>query len=128
MSIMLSAVWSDGIRWLSVGVREMSCEEFAVVNWKFFSVQWSLSSAARQSKMRLLTLIFTKLTDVSRPQSDFTSLLWMLFHICAAMYKNVLVFSGRIIVRLVSLVETLILLYSGYGQRNFIILKISETQ
>ena len=78
--------------------------------------------------MRLLTLIFNKLTDVSRPQSDFTTLLWMVFHICAAMYKNVLVFSGRIMVRLLSLVETLMLLYSGYGQRNLMILKISDTQ
>ena len=78
--------------------------------------------------MRFLTLILTKLTDVSRPQSDFTILFWMLFHNCAATYKNVLVFSGRMIVRLVSLEETLILLYIWYGQRNFIILKISDMQ
>ena len=87
ISTMVSEV---GYSAVVVVTEKMSCDKILVGSWKFSSIQWSLSPAAWQSKISLLTLTFTKLTDVSRPLSDFTICLWMLFHICAATYKNVL--------------------------------------
>ena len=77
ISTMVSEVGYSAV----VVVTEMSCDKILVGSWKFSSIQWSLSPAAWQSKISLLTLTFTKLTDVSRPLSDFTICLWMLFHI-----------------------------------------------
>ena len=76
ISIMASVFCSDDLKWPWVIVVGwgMSHEEPAEVIWKFFSVHVFLSSAAWNSMMRFLTLFFTKLTDVSRPQSDFTIL------------------------------------------------------
>ena len=109
MSIIVPLVESSDLCMNFAG-QNISWEEFTWVSWKFLSVQWSLSSTAWHSKIEALALILTKLTEVSRPLSDFTIRLWMLFQICAAMYKKVLFFSERIIVRLVSLAEMLMLL------------------